>query len=341
MLDLLRDNAAAIAAHLVDLGWIDADEAQLHLEVAGPGNMNRTLRARLPQRTLILKQSVPFVAKYPSIGAPADRIVVEAAFYAATREPPELAMLLPAVLGFDAANRLLALEDLGAGADFTDIYAEDGQRERSDFGAEQHALLLRWLGLLHRKQLAPDDYPELQNHSMRALNHAHIFDIPLRSDNGLDLDTHTPGLNELAALYHTDAELRAKLLELGEIYLGRIEHLSTPTLLHGDFYPGSWLRDPRRGIAIIDPEFAFVGPAEFDVGVLIAHFTFARIGQIELQAALAHYRAPTGFSLPLALAFAGAEVIRRLLGVAQLPLPADLNLKSTWLAAGRQFVTAL
>ena len=36
--------------------------------------------------------------------------------------------------------------------------------------------------------------------------------------------------------------------------------------------------------------------------------------------ALGNYNAPARFSFPLALAFAGVEVIRRLLGVAQLPL---------------------
>jgi hypothetical protein len=56
--------------------------------------------------------------------------------------------------------------------------------------------------------------------------------------------------------------------------------------------------------------------------------------------ALRNDAAPADFSLPLALASAGTEVIRRLLGVAQLPLRADLATKATWLAAARQFVVA-
>ena len=42
---------------------------------AGDGNMNCTLRASLGGRTLILKQSRPYVAKYPSIPAPLDRAI--------------------------------------------------------------------------------------------------------------------------------------------------------------------------------------------------------------------------------------------------------------------------
>jgi 5-methylthioribose kinase len=340
MLELLEGNAPAIESHLKRLGWIGPNETLQGLSSAGEGNMNRTLRARLGARTLVLKQSVPFVAKYPSIAAPADRIAVEAAFYRATAQSTDVAQRLPAVYGFDPDNRLLALEDLGGAADFTDIYQSDGDLRRTDVTAADSAALLDWLGLLHHQRVGAADAAILDNRAMRTLNHAHIFHIPLRADNGLDLDATTPGLTALARTYRADTQLRQNVAELGAIYLGNAPHASTPALLHGDYYPGSWLRHPRLGVAIIDPEFAFIGPPEFDVGVLIAHFTFARISQSDLMAALRNYAAPAGFSLPLALAFAGTEVIRRLLGVAQLPLRADLATKATWLAAARQFVVA-
>jgi 5-methylthioribose kinase len=331
-LDLTIDNAAAVAARVKALGWIDADDELLALQPAGAGNMNRTLRARFAHRSLILKQSVPFVAKYPSIAAPPERIAVEAAFYAATAAAPELAQRLPRVLGYDPDNRLLALQDLGTASDLTGCYADS-----TVIYPARRAALLDWLGRLHAHSIDPTAQPLLENHAMRELNHAHIFDIPLRADNGLDLDAITPGLGRVAHELQRDDTLRHRLHALGEIYLGRAPHDSAPALLHGDYYPGSWLAT-ADDLYVIDPEFAFVGAAEFDLGVLIAHFTFARISQDELTAALAHYRAPAGFSLALALAFAGAEVIRRLLGVAQLPLAADLTLKATWLTAACTFV---
>jgi len=331
-LDLTTDNTAAIESRLKLLGWIAPGDTLEALERAGEGNMNRTLRARLSNGSLILKQSVPFVAKYPSIAAPPERIAVEAAFYAATADSAAVAARLPNVLGYDPDNRLLALEDLGAASDLTACYADP-----TVLDSERRATLLDWLGLLHTHSLEHPD-PILANHAMRELNHAHIFDIPLRADNGVDLDAITPGLTAVARELRVNAALNARMRALGDIYLGRAAHESKPVLLHGDYYPGSWLADDGSGIHVIDPEFAFVGPAEFDVGVLIAHFTFARVSQDELKAALAHYRAPAGFSLSLALAFAGAEVVRRLLGVAQLPLDADLRLKSAWLAAACTFL---
>lgn len=341
MLELVVDNPAAIEAHLKRLGWIASDEALQGLEPAGDGNMNRTLRVRLKTRTLVLKQSVSYVAKYPSIAAPLERIAVEAAFYRVTATSQPIAARMPRVLGYDADNHLLALQDLGSAADFTDLYASDGSAQRTDISASDRAMLLDWLGKLHGLTVADAETALLENRAMRALNHAHIFDIPLRADNGVALDPITAGLAEAAAPYHADAQLRNRMAQLGEIYLGTAPHASAPALLHGDYYPGAWLRDPVAGVRVIDCEFAFIGAAEFDVGVLIAHFTFARLSQADLMDALKRYVAPAGFSMPLALAFAGAEVIRRLLGVAQLPLRADLETKRVWLAAARQFVVTV
>ena len=106
------------------------------------------------------------------------------------------------------------------------------------------------------------------------------------------------------------------------------------TLLHGDFFPGSWLRTPL-GLAAIDPEFCFLGPAEYDLGVLMAHFLFT-----DHEALLPVFRAMYGGRCDwrLAEAFAGAELMRRVIGVAQLPLQADLERKRDWLEQSRELV---
>jgi 5-methylthioribose kinase len=83
VIDLLPENHDAVARHLRVLGWVAPEERIESIAPAGDGNMNRTLRLRLNGRSIVLKQSVPWVAKYPQIAAPADRIFVEAAFYRA------------------------------------------------------------------------------------------------------------------------------------------------------------------------------------------------------------------------------------------------------------------
>ena len=114
MIELLAEDPDGVSDHIRTLGWITADETITGLASAGEGNMNRTLRAMVGSRSIILKQSVPFVARYPEIPAPIDRIDIEARFYHAIAADPELAMRVPDVIGYDPSNHLLCLEDLGA-----------------------------------------------------------------------------------------------------------------------------------------------------------------------------------------------------------------------------------
>ena len=337
-MELVADNLDEISAHVRSLGWIGANESITGLASAGDGNMNRTLRAMVGRRSIILKQSVPFVAKYPDIPAPEERIEVEAQFYRAIADQVELSKRIPDILGFDPDNHLLCLQDLGVARDFTDMYSDHTRNDKQ--GDEQLSALMVWLAALHALPITPHRLPHgLDNRSMRELNHAHIFEIPLDPDNGLAL---VPGLDDVAAEYARDDKLQHAARRLGDLDLGRADHESPDVLLHGDFYPGSWLRHPALGACIIDPEFAFLGAPEFDVGVLFGHLTMCGYQQPELtqllRSLLRSYEAPAGFDLDLAMGFAGIEIIRRLLGVAQLPLSADAATRLGWLASARGLV---
>lgn len=327
MLDLTPENISAITAHLHACGW--TDQAIKSLEMAGEGNMNRTLRARLDDGgSMILKQSVDHVAKYPDIAAPISRISVEAAFYAAIAPHTKLSMHTPQLTGFDAANHLLAMQDLGSGSDFTDTYPGNAGEGRLTHETLQQ--IVSWLSDLHAIS-PPTDFPS--NNEMRALNHAHIFCIPLDAETHAQLGAILgPQVSKVADQIAHQQGLHARAHDLGSLYLGTTSTASQKVLLHGDFYPASWLRREDGGVSIIDPEFAFVGPAEFDVGVLIAHLTFAGFDRSAISATLERYRSPGNFELALAENFAGMEIIRRLLGVAQLPLSAEDQTKVEWLA---------
>ena len=66
-----------------------------------------------------------------------------------------------------------------------------------------------------------------------------------------------------------DTPLKNAAIQLGKRYLSE-----GTSLLHGDYYPGSWLKT-KTGLRIIDPEFCFFGPKEYDLGVLRAHLKMA------------------------------------------------------------------
>lgn len=310
-------------------GWIEGGEVVERVEPAGPGNMNLVLRVVTSRRSLVVKHGRPFVERYPHLAAPPGRTAVEARWYALVAERPEVAGRLPRLLGADRTNQVLVLSDLGPAADFTGVYAGDRLDD------ETLDELAGWLSGLHVAFRDDEDARQIENAGMRRLNHEHIFEVPLRTEGGVDLDAITPGLSKFAGSLRRDRRLRSAIEALGAAYLG-----PGTTLLHGDYYPGSWLGGPG-GPYVIDPEFGFYGPPEFDLGVMLAHLELSGHPAGTLDRALDAYLAQATVDAALAWAFCGVEVIRRLLGVAQLPLRADLARKAHLLEVGADRVRDL
>lgn len=302
------DGPEGVAAFLGRRAWLGPGEAVMSAEVAGQGNMNYLVRVTTNVRTFILKQSRPWVEKYPEIAAPFDRALVEAQFYGLV-ERTEAAKFMPKLYGFDSESRILWLEDLGTVGDCSSVYSG------APFASHERQQVYHFLSLLHSVRSS------LANRAMRTLNHFHIFVFPFQSNNGIDLDHFTLGLQRLAERVKTSHFLLNRVTELGRIYLADGDYL-----LHGDCFPGSWLRT-GSGIKIIDPEFGFAGLREFDLGVLSAHELIAGFSR-DPSLPESHYAQWKELDLKLVRGFAGVEILRRLLGVAQLPTPLDFERKS-------------
>ena len=309
--------------------WLLPDEMVASVSRAGEGNMNCVLRVATSRRTFILKQSRPWVEKYPGVAAPWDRALVEAQFYQAVAPRQTVAAFLPELLGFDPAERLLLLEDLGAAQDFTFVYSDGSQPEQAELDR-----LIDFLIVLHTAFRAPELAAAFSNSEMRALNHEHIFALPLRQHNGLDLEAINAGLAELARRLQVDPKYRGEVLSLGERYVDASRGVC---LIHGDYFPGSWLR-ARQSVYVIDPEFCFYGPPEWDLGVMAAHLHIAGRPQASVDGIFRRYAASASVDRALALQFAGVEIMRRLIGVAQLPVKFGLERKAELLRLSRALV---
>jgi 5-methylthioribose kinase len=214
---------------------------------------------------LILKQARPWVEKYPSIPAPVNRHDHEARFYRFAASDLRVRQRMPRLLAVASEVRVLLLEDLGTAMDMSSMY----HPSTTISCVESIAPLMTWLAHLQALPLTIEDRERFQNLDLRRLNHQHLFHVPYQSEPMLDLDRITPGLADLAMTVRS--QLPVTIQEYGMRYLA-----SGPCLLHGDFYPGSWL-DTSRGIFVIDPEFCFAGPAEYDLGIMVAHLRFATI----------------------------------------------------------------
>jgi 5-methylthioribose kinase len=308
---LSESDPKGIDAFLRARAWIAPDEPVRCCRRAGEGNMNLTLRIETDRRSFVLKQSRPWVEKYDTIPAPWDRSLFECRFYELTRGLPGVSDRMPELLHADAEARALLLEDLAGARDLTSLYRDDALT-----GTEIDALG-DYLRRLHRGTAGSAELSQLANREMRSLNHEHIFLVPLADDNGLDLETFEPGLADAARKLRRDDRYRKLVAETATRYL-----CDGAYLVHGDYFPGSWLRT-RGGLRVIDPEFAFPGDPEVDVGCALAHLALSDQPIDARRRLQDRYESSVDPKLdPVWLArYAAAEVMRRLIGVAQLPLP--------------------
>lgn len=306
---------------LIKFNFWNPEESIISVAPAGESNMNVVLRVNTNQRSVIIKQSKPYVRKFPQIPAPIDRIDVEFNFYHRINSNKVLAGFSPKILRYYKIDRILVTQDLGDEGDFSGIYSK-----AKELTSGQLMDLVVYLDTLHKLPIS--NYPE--NREMRKLNHEHVFHFPFMEENGFDLDTIQPGLQELSLEWKQDSSLKQEIEKLGNRYLS-----SGDTLLHGDFYPGSWISSSGE-IKVIDPEFSFKGDAEFDLGVFLAHGDFCGMTESFENAIELNYH--KAFDAKLANQYRGVELLRRLIGIAQLPLSLTLEKKRGLMEKARKFI---
>jgi 5-methylthioribose kinase len=312
---ILSDNITELEAYLKTKNWLNENESVLKVEKPGEGNMNFTLRVYTSaDKTFIIKQSRAYVEKYPSIAAPAERAITEGKFYEFTQTNKKLRSFMPDILGIDEENNIIVTEDLGVSNDFTNLYQPNQQISSAEIKA-----ISEYLSELHQNFKSEIPNPIFANRAMRALNYEHIFIYPLMEENGFNLDNVLEGLQAASMIYKTDAAFKETVKDLGEVYLADGHYL-----LHGDYYLGSFLRT-NDGVKIIDPEFCFYGFAEFDLGVLIAHLKMSSQSQETIELAISSYTKSDDFNENLLNQFVGVEIMRRIIGLAQLPLTLSLE----------------
>ena len=323
---LAADNLIGLNNYLQNNSWLQRNETVFSATKPGEGNMNCVLRIKTNVTSYIIKQSRDYVEKYPQISAPKERAKSEAAFYNCIKQYPFLLEHTPGLLRVDGENNILLIQDLGTSNDYTFLY--NGKQQLKE---EDAHMLTSFLNELHGNVIKNFD-PLLKNDAMKQLNHEHIFVYPFMENNGLDLNTITEGLVEISLQYKTDSALKEKAKLLGEKYLEEGDHL-----LHGDYYPGSWLHT-NEGLKIIDPEFCFYGCAEFDLAIMIAHCYLSEQPQHIIELIINSYKKNEVFNITLMHQFAGIEIMRRLLGLAQLPLKCSLSIKKELLQKSYQFI---
>jgi 5-methylthioribose kinase len=283
----------------------------------GDGNINWVRRLRTADGSWVVKQARPALERFPEYEVSTERIVFEARFYE-TVAGLDAAGVCPTVLGFDAEQRVLVLEDLG------DAERLDAALARGADVTGPAATLAGFIGAVHRATRGADLAGRFANDEMRRLHGDHIFLLPFRP-NDFPL---SPALAARAAALRTDTELCASIDAAHARYLE-----PRGCLLHGDVQAANVLLPPG-GPKLLDAEIAHVGDPAFDLGQLLGHLLLPAAARGKgaearpaLEAAWRAYREAWAGELPFgpeaAARHAGIELLRRTLGAARVPAVAS------------------
>ncbi len=320
ILGSVRIDDANIAAYLVAIGQARPGQPVAVIG-AGDGNINFVRRVRIGgRRTLVVKQARAALERFPEYQVTTERIRFERRYGEVVAEhAPDVAPVLPGLLHFDDDERVLVMEDLGAGPRL-----DDELREGRIHADALHALG-RFLGVVHRATipLAQELAQHFGNDEMRSLHGEHIFSLPYQpNDFPLSTELRAEAEKQLAA-----EGVRERILALRTRY-----YQTARALVHADVQAGNVLLQgevPR----LIDSEIAHVGDPAFDLGTALGHIQVhvplsarPEAYRAGADALLEGYRAGGGDPEDAARAsgYAGVEIMRRSIGAARLPaLAAD------------------
>ncbi len=262
-----------LASVPVASGILGGDPSSWTVREVGDGNLNLVFIVKGPAGGVCVKQALPYVRLVgESWPLPLDRAYFEhEALRAQTAVVPHL---VPKIHHFDKGRAAIVMELLEP-----HIILRKGmiQAIRYPKIADDIATFAAHT-LFSTSDLASKAAPKKERMSEFCLNtelcritEDLVFTDPYRIAE-LNRWT-TPQLDDMAAAFRADAELKIAVQELKWMFLTRAE-----ALLHGDLHTGSVMvtTDDTR---VIDPEFAFYGPMGFDLGAVIANLLLSYYSQ--------------------------------------------------------------
>ncbi|MBO0459224.1 S-methyl-5-thioribose kinase [Enterococcus hulanensis] len=243
-------------------------DAPLTVTEIGDGNINYVFRVvnEATQESLIIKQADVLLR---SSGRPLaiDRNRIEAEIL---RLQNDLApQFVPEVYYYDQKMHALTMEDV---SDYQNMrYELIDKKVFPNFSEEIAEYLSRTLlltsDLVLDRGVKKQRVKEFINPEMCDISEDLVFTEPY--DDYKQRNILTPGNERFVRenLYENEP-LQAEVALLRNNFMNNAQ-----SLLHGDLHTGSIFINPS-GLKVIDPEFAFYGPAGYDIGNVLAHLYF-------------------------------------------------------------------
>ena len=266
----------------------------LDVKEVGDGNLNYVYiiaNKKNPEETVVLKQAVPFLRVVgESWPLDIERMNFEVA--ALKKEYELCPELVPEVYHSDSEMSLVIMQNLNKhtivrGEMNKGISFPKMPDHVSTFLARMAFFTSDW-GMAGKTQKWPDHDTAAKkemvkrfiNEDLCNLTENFIFSYPFYPS---ETNSYPPGLSEAdIQSIQEDGVLKRKVALLRYKFMNNAE-----VLLHGDLHTGSIMANQEESY-IIDPEFAFYGPAGFDIGLLLGNLLLAYIGQKYWQKKLGH-----------------------------------------------------
>ncbi|MEY9990073.1 5-methylthioribose kinase [Streptomyces sp. V4I8] len=258
-----------IPGYLRERGHWD-DRADIRVREVSDGNMNRVFLASSADgtRSLAVKQALPWVrVAGPSWPMSPERADAEARAYAqVAKVAPDK---IPAIHGYDPENHALVMEDM-SDLEVLRTRLNDG----APYGPHTSARIGEFVAQF---SFATSDFG-MDSADRKALIAASVSpelckiteDVVLSEPYIEHEHNHWhPQLDDLAAEFRADARLRTEVADLRHTFM-----TGAQALLHGDLHTGSIMVGERSGspvVRVFDPEFSFVGPIGYDLGLYWAN----------------------------------------------------------------------
>jgi 5-methylthioribose kinase len=258
-----------IPGYLRERGHWD-DGTDIRVREVSDGNMNRVFLASSADgtRSLAVKQALPWVrVAGPSWPMSPDRADAEARAYdQVAKVAPDK---IPAIHGYDPENHALVMEDM---SDLEVLRTRLNEGE--PYGPHTSARIGEFVAQL---SFATSDFgmPSAERKALIATSVSpelcKITEDVVLSEPYIEHEHNHwhEGLDDLASEFRTDDKLRTEVADLRHTFM-----TSAQALLHGDLHTGSVMVGEREGahvVRVFDPEFSFVGPVGYDLGLYWAN----------------------------------------------------------------------
>jgi len=259
--------AAEYAGNHPALASVFGDSDRLVCREIGDGNLNRIFVVRSPddpERSVILKQALPYIRRYPQHRLTRERGHYEALYYQFCEEL--CSERIPRFFAHDEGMALVIMENLDhhvvlrKGLVRRERYPELARHMGHFLAAMLYSTSDFHLESTKKKELVKRFInPELCEVTERA-----VFTAPYMAT--YELNRWNRLLDPLVSAIREDQRLKAQVMELKCRFM-----TCAQALLHGDLHTGSIMVN-EHDTRVIDPEFCFFGPMGFDVGALLGNY---------------------------------------------------------------------